>query len=51
MMGKGNFRIVEAELPTSAADKLMRWERLDAIGPARYGELDQLVDAVIRIFR
>jgi RHS repeat-associated protein len=51
MMGKGNFRIIEAELPASAADKLMRWERLDGIGPARYGELEQLVDAVVRAFR
>jgi hypothetical protein len=51
MMGKGNFRIIQADLPTSAADKLMRWERLDGIGPARYGELDQLVDSVVRAFK
>jgi hypothetical protein len=51
MMGKGGFRIIQADLPTSAADKLMRWERLDGIGPARYGELEQLVDAVVRAFR
>lgn len=51
MMGKGNFRIIEAELPTSAADQLMRFERLDGIGPARYGELDQLIAAVVRAFK
>ena len=48
MNGKGNYRIVEMTLPKSAADQLMRMERLDGIGPARYGELDQLTGAVIR---
>lgn len=35
------------ELPTSDANQLMRLERLYGIGPARYGELDQLGNAVI----
>jgi RHS repeat-associated protein len=46
--GAGKFRIIEAELPRNAADQLMRWERLDGIGPARYGELEQLGKAVVR---
>jgi hypothetical protein len=46
--GKGNFRIIETTLPESTAEGLMRLERLDGIGPARYGELDTLIDAVIR---
>jgi hypothetical protein len=46
--GKGASRILEVVLPKSVADKLMRMERLDGIGPARYGELDQLEQAIIR---
>ncbi len=46
--GAGRYRIVEIELPIDVAHTLMRWERLDGIGPARYGELSQLEDAVIR---
>jgi hypothetical protein len=37
--GVGNFRVVEAQFPKGTADSFMRWERLDGIGPARYGEL------------
>ena len=39
--GAGRYRIVEIELPIDVAHTLMRWERLDGIGPARYGELSQ----------
>ena len=46
--GPGNYRIISAELPESTADQFMRWDRLDAIGPARYGELNQLTEAVVR---
>ena len=46
--GPGLSRILEVTLPKSIADKLLRLERLDGIGPARYGELDQLNEAVIR---
>jgi hypothetical protein len=46
--GKGASRILEVKLPKSVADQLMRMERLDNIGPARYGELDELEQAVIR---
>jgi RHS repeat-associated protein len=48
LQGSGNYRIVEMTLPTDSANELMRWNRLDDIGPARYGELDQLKDAIIR---
>ena len=49
--GTGNYRIVEVELPACTANSLLRWERLDGIGPARYGELHQLQDAMIRLLR
>jgi hypothetical protein len=48
MEGKGKFRIIETELPNDVADELMRWEKLDGIGPARYAELEQLQEATIR---
>ncbi len=40
--GSGNFEIIRVELPKSAADSLMRFQKLDSIGPARYGELNQI---------
>jgi hypothetical protein len=46
--GKGVSKLLEVKLPNSIADQLMRLERLDSIGPARYGELEQLDQAVIR---
>lgn len=46
--GKGTSKLLEVKLPKSAGDQLMRMERLDGIGPARYGELNQLEQAVIR---
>jgi hypothetical protein len=49
--GVGRYRVVEVEFPTSAANTFVRWEKLDDIGPARYGELHQLRDAIIRWFR
>jgi RHS repeat-associated protein len=51
--GPGNFRVIEARLPTSTADSFMRWERLDTIGPARFGELGPLnaANPVIRVVR
>jgi hypothetical protein len=38
----GNFTVIEAQFPTDVADTFFRLERLDGIGPARYGELDIL---------
>ena len=49
--GAGNYCIVEVEFSTSAAENLLRWEKLDGIGPARYGEWHQLQDAVVRLWR
>jgi hypothetical protein len=49
--GASHYRIVEVALPASVAKSLLRWEKLDGIGPARYGELSQLQDAVVRPFR
>jgi len=46
--GASNYRIVEVDLPARVAQSLLRWEKLDGIGPARYGELHQLQDAVVR---
>jgi len=37
--GAGKYHIVEIELPINVAPTLMRWERLNGIGPARYGAL------------
>lgn len=49
--GAGNYRIVEVEFSISVAENLLRWEKLDGIGPARYGELHQLQDTVVRLWR
>jgi hypothetical protein len=49
--GASHYRIVEVALPTNVARSLLRWEKLDGIGPARYGELPQLYDAVVRPWR
>lgn len=47
--GAGQYRVVEVELTASVADEMLRWERLDGIGPARYVELSQLENARIRL--
>ncbi|WP_027997164.1 hypothetical protein [Sinorhizobium arboris] len=38
----------QPELPTGQANQMMRMERLDGIGPARYGELNQLEGVTIK---
>ena len=48
--GSGQYRIVEVQLTTHVADELIRWERLDGIGPARYADLSQLEHATIRLY-
>lgn len=48
MNGSGVSKFLEVKLPKADEDKLMRMDRLDGIGPARYGELNQLDRAVIR---
>jgi hypothetical protein len=52
--GASHYRIAGVTLPASVAKSLLRWEKLDGIGPARYGELPRLQnaqDAVVRPFR
>jgi hypothetical protein len=46
--GAGRFRVVEVEIQRGTADMFMRWTRLDNIGPARYAELDQLSNVLVR---
>ena len=46
----GAYRIVEAELPAHVANSMLRWERLDGIGPACYATLSQLQDVTVRAF-
>jgi hypothetical protein len=48
MNGKGQSTILEIQLPRGQAAQLMRLEKLNGIGPARYGELEQLREAVIK---
>lgn len=50
MDGAGNFRIIEATFPRSVADQFMRLERLDSIGPARFGTFDQLGNPLFRLW-
>ncbi len=38
----GNSKIIRATFPGNSADKLMRWSRLDGIGPARYGTVEEV---------
>ena len=49
LKGPGNFEVIEVQLPTTAADKLFRLEKLDGIGPARYAEPEDLIGAVWRL--
>lgn len=42
------FHVVETRVPTSLADRLMRWDKLDGIGPARYVD-DFLLDELNRL--
>jgi RHS repeat-associated protein len=49
--GADNFQVIETQLPRSAAEKLMRLERLDGIGPARFGTFEHLEGALARVLR
>jgi RHS repeat-associated protein len=49
LQGPGQFEVLQVQLPKSTADSLMRWERLDGIGPARYGELNEINMPGLRI--
>ncbi|WP_089943225.1 hypothetical protein [Candidatus Entotheonella palauensis] len=48
--GAGQYRVMEVDLSARVADELMRWARLDGIGPARYATLSQLESATIRLY-
>lgn len=50
MDGAGNLQIIEATFPRSTADQFMRLERLDGIGPARFGTFDQLGTPSLRLW-
>jgi hypothetical protein len=47
MVFEPDFIIIEIELSEEVANNLFRIEWLDNIGPARYAEIPQLVDAII----
>jgi len=40
--GPGKFRIIQVEFESGAASQFMRWQRLDGIGPARFGTFEQM---------
>ncbi len=42
MDGEGQFRVLQVTFPRSVADQFMRYERLDGIGPARFGTFEQI---------
>lgn len=44
-MGGGVGKVIRVRIPSSFADKLMRWERLDGIGPARYVD-----ETILKVF-
>lgn len=41
-LNKGQGGIVSTRVPRSFADQMMRWEKLDGIGPARFASPEQL---------
>jgi hypothetical protein len=46
----GNFRVLEVEFPRAAADRFLRFNRLDNIGPARFARFDELNGSPIRLW-
>ena len=40
--GPGKFGIIQVEFEANAASQFMRWQRLDGIGPARFGTFEQM---------
>ena len=49
--GQTSFRLIQVELPTNVADQFYRWASLDGIGPTRFAEMEQLINAVIKAVR
>lgn len=50
MEGTGNFRVIQAQFPKSIAEQFKRWEKLDGIGPARFGTFEQMGTPQIRLW-
>ena len=48
--GAGNFRVIEAQFPSSTANQFMQWNMLDNIGPARYGTFEQIGQPTINLW-
>ena len=46
---EGGYRVVSTTVDRSQADSWLRHQNLDGIGPARYGELEDLADATIKV--
>ena len=42
LLNNGEGAVVETMVPTSVANQLFRWEKLDGIGPARFVSPEQL---------
>jgi hypothetical protein len=40
--GPGNSQIMQVEFPSSTVDQFMQMQRLDGIGPARFGTFEQI---------
>jgi hypothetical protein len=49
MNGAGNSTIIRVELSTDSLGQMFQMSSLDGIGPAVYGELEQLQNAVLKV--
>lgn len=47
--GTNNFYTIEMKVSNNVANQMMRWPKLDSIGLARFGTLEQLENANIRL--
>ena len=50
-MGDDGFRVIEAQVSQEAFESMLYKPMHDAIGPAAYAELDELVGATVRAIR
>jgi RHS repeat-associated protein len=49
LMGEGNYRVIQLDLPSELVEQFYAWERLDTIGPAYYATLEQLKDLILAL--
>ena len=49
MNGEGNFQVLKIEVPKAIADELLPFGRIDGIGPAHFGTLEQLKNVTITL--